>query len=571
MGTLLICLALSGLPQVAPPLSPGQAPPRDTRPPNQSSDATIRGRVIAADTGRPLRSAVVRATAPNPRGGALEGRVVTTDAEGRYELTELAAGRYSLSAAKGTYVTLSYGQLRPFESGKPLEIRAGQTIERVDFALPRGAVMAGRIFDEFGDPVAALSVTVMRSQYIDGRRQLNPYGSATTNDLGEYRIFGLPPGQYYVSAAQRGVSIATLGRPQDNSIYVPTYYPGTLSPAEAQQLTLGIGQTINEINISVVAARAARVSGTVVTSDGQPMAGASLSLGQFWPGGGSFGTSGSTVRPDGTFVIFSLAPGEYTLSAAPSGMGGPPGGFTSTTPSEESASIKFTVSGEDITDLRLVGVKPIGITGKVLIDGDPASLRASLSTLRIFASSVQPDERGGSVSAPIKDDLTFELKVRPGKLRFAVSNFGAAGTQPALKAVRWRGVDITDSGAEFRPGEGASGVEVELTNTRTDLSGVVTDNRGAPAKDYTIVVFALDRERWGNASRYQGTARPDQNGRFRIRGLPAGDYYAIAVDYLEPGAAGDPEFLESVRQKATPLSLGDGETKTLDLRVQSGT
>ena len=82
-----------------------------------------------------------------------------------------------------------------------------------------------------------------------------------------------------------------------------------------------------------------------------------------------------------------------------------------------------------------------------------------------------------------------------------------------------------------------------------------------------MIVFAQDRERWAPGSRYVRTGRPDQDGRFKITGLPAGQYYVIAVDYVEPGDATDPEFLERVRTKAMRFSLTDGEMKTMDLKL----
>ena len=121
-----------GMPQIA-------APPRDTS--QKTGTARIRGRVVAADGGQPLRKAQVRAFAADIR----ENRGTSTDGDGRFELKELPAGRYTVSASKGSFVSLQYGQLRPFASGKPIELRDGETIEKVDFALPRGGIVTGRV------------------------------------------------------------------------------------------------------------------------------------------------------------------------------------------------------------------------------------------------------------------------------------------------------------------------------------------------------------------------------------------------------------------------------------------
>jgi protocatechuate 3,4-dioxygenase beta subunit len=186
----------------APPLPPPpglpfpQAPSRD---PSKTGTAVIRGHVFDAASGQPLRKAQVRAFSPELR----ENRATTTDANGAYEIKELVAGRYQLNASKGSFVQLQYGQTRPFEPGKPLEVANGQTVERVDFKLPRGGIITGRILDEFGEPTSDVQVMAMRYQYLQGRRQLSPLGRpATTNDIGEYRIVALPPGQHFVSESR---------------------------------------------------------------------------------------------------------------------------------------------------------------------------------------------------------------------------------------------------------------------------------------------------------------------------------------------------------------------------------
>ena len=208
----------------APGQPPGAAAPRDRN--NQrikKGTATVRGRVTAADTGQPLRKARVRITRTDANGPELP-RVANTDAGGRYQFKDLVAGRYELTATKGSYVSLQFGQRRPFEQGKPLQLLDGQTVERVDFSLPRGGVIAGRVLDELGEPATGVQVSLVRPQFSrDGHRRLTATFGGTTNDLGEFRIFAVPPGDYYVAATLRN----EFGDADDGAGYAPTYYPGT--------------------------------------------------------------------------------------------------------------------------------------------------------------------------------------------------------------------------------------------------------------------------------------------------------------------------------------------------------
>jgi hypothetical protein len=161
------------------------------------------------------------------------------------------------------------------------------------------------------------------------------------------------------------------------------------------------------------------------------------------------------------------------------------------------------------------------------------------------------------------------MKALPGVLRVARGGLGPPPAGWAIRSVRLNGIDVTDGGIDFKPNEDVAGLEVELTNKLTSVSGLVTNAKGDAVKDYTAVVFAQDKEKWTGTSRYQSIGRPDQDGRFKISGLPPGEYYIVAVDRLEPGQTGDPDFLETIRRDAKMFSLLEGETKTVDLKLTS--
>jgi carboxypeptidase family protein len=542
--------------------TPGPSAQQPARPatdvvPPPAGTATVRGHVVAADTGQPLRKTQVRLTSTDAGpGGPRENRLATTDADGTFEFTNLSGGRYMLTASKGSYVSLSYGQSRPDDPMKPLPVGNGQTVERVDFSLPRGGILTGRVVDEYGEPMSNLQVAAVSWQTFNGQRRLVPSGRfGSTDDLGEFRLFGVPPGQYLIEATWRSLNpVAVPGVPgaraDDRTGYAPTLFPGVTDANRAQRFTIGAGDTISDLTFAMLPIKTTNVSGTVANSQGRPMQGMLMVVPE---SGGGYNSTGASIRPDGSFTIAGLAPGDYTLRAQP------PGGFG---PNAEIATTKITANGEDITDLRLVAAKPSLMSGRVVID---PSATASAPPIMLTATPVDGIMMPmGGPPARVNDDGTFELSVRPGRTRIGLMNVGMGWV---IRAVRLAGTDVIDSGVDVEPNENITRLEVELTNRITTVSGLVTNARGEPAKSYSVIVFSQDRERWTGSSRYQGGGRPDQDGRFKVTGLPQGSYYIVALERIEPGQAQDPDFLERVVPKATAFALNEGETRVVDLRL----
>ena len=160
--------------------------------------------------------------------------------------------------------TVAYGQRRPFERGRPLELAEGAVLQNIDFALPPGAVVTGRVVDETGEAVAQVSVSLDRRRYIDGARRLVAESGSSTDDRGEFRIFGVPPGDYVIVATFDAMELGS----RDRVRYVPTYYPGTPVASDAQRVTVGAGQEVPGITIALARAATATVRG-VVRSSGQ--------------------------------------------------------------------------------------------------------------------------------------------------------------------------------------------------------------------------------------------------------------------------------------------------------------
>src|SRR3954469_22580147 len=167
-GALLVLAAMPAFAQQSITINPGDAPMQMLMPGRTAKTGTarLRGRVLAADTGSIVRRAQVRVSSPD-----IGTKTAMTDAQGRYEFKELPAGRFTLSVSKSGFVTMQYGQSRPFEPGRPIELTDAQVMDKADVALPRGSAVQGHILDEFGEPVAEASVSAMRMQYSNGRRR----------------------------------------------------------------------------------------------------------------------------------------------------------------------------------------------------------------------------------------------------------------------------------------------------------------------------------------------------------------------------------------------------------------
>jgi len=507
--------------------------------------ASIRGLVTSADSNSPVRRAQVRATSADTR----SARLSTTDADGRFELRDLPAGRWTISATKGGFVTQQFGQRHPFESVEPIDLADGQRFT-ANFTLSRGSAITGRVSDEFGDPITGARVQVLRSQVQQGRRRLVPTANgAQTDDTGAFRVFGLAPGEYYVAASLQAAPADSSSNPV---AYAPTYFPGTGNIADAQRLTLTLGTEQSGINFVLQPVRAVRVSGTVVDSNGAPtQAVLNLTPAGFGDDGGLQLGNPARVLPDGSFTILNVVPGEYVIT-----VNGRPNG--NTTP--EVASMPVTVGNDDLAGVSIATSKGGTIRGTIVADNNAkvatTNIQVSVQPLRPAPGNFQPRTQVSSAG-------TFELNGLIGAQVLRVDRLPDGWT---VKSIRANGRDITDTALEFRGSEAAT-VQVVLTNRISEVSGAVKAN-GQPVTSASVVLFPEDAAQWVFPSRRVRMVRVDQTGVFRAQSLPPGErYLAVAVDYLEQGEFQDPLFLERMRGRATAFSLTDGENKNVDLTL----
>jgi hypothetical protein len=568
---------------------------------------SIAGRVLTADTGRPIKRARVTVS-----GGGRGQRQATTDDQGRYQITELGAGNYNVAASKNGFVDAGYGQRRPQQPGTPVTIAEAQAAANIDIRLTRGGVITGTIRDEDGEALPRALVTVQRYRYVQGERQLTPAGADQTDDRGQYRVFGLPPGEYYVSASTQGLGEligrglqqlaaglggrgggrgAALGpltgsnEPEPTG-YAPTYYPGVVSAPEAGKVTVGPGQEAGAIDFQVQLVLLATVSGIVAgATDVVPVMLMAEEPGGRGPLGGPMLTGRS--QADGTFTISNVPPGRYVAIAR---SGGP-----NTDPRTAMQSI--VVNGQNIGGVTLSLLPGVTLSGNITVESSGTPAPTDYSRFRVDVPDVTPLPFGGGggrggggrggfnpVGGRVEKNGAFTVgNLLPGKHYIRIAGGGGQGQgqgqgrgqaqgqaqaqgQWTLKSVLVGGQDVTDQPVELKPGQNVDNVTIVLTDRATEVTGTVRDAKNAPAPAVTVIAFSTDQQYWRAQSRHIEAVRTDATGTFRLRALPPGDYFLVTDEGVEQGEWFDPAYLEQARTGATRLTLREGEKKTQDLR-----
>jgi 5-hydroxyisourate hydrolase-like protein (transthyretin family) len=533
----------------------GAQAPQTPQPPPPSG--RISGVVTRQDTGRPLADVTVRAV--RWEGGfGQQIPAARTGPDGRFVLEHLRAGEYGLTFSAELFVTLQFGQKLPQDSARRIDLKDGVHFEKADIALPPTTAIEGRLLDEFGDPAPGVVVQVSQVVFAAGKRRLMPVGSGAlpprpTDDLGRFRIFNLPSGDYYVMALA-----GPFAGPDDPSGFAVTYFPGTRVPMEAKPVRLDVGRDVTGLTMQLTPAPMSTVSGVVVDENDQPIAGGTIML---------LPTSGDDVRailmgrvatgPDGAFTFRNVAPGTYVIQAY-----GRPVGGGNLGRSPFAAVPLALVEGADLTGLRVSMPPGAAARGRIVFEGDaPLPARVMVSPRAInFASA---PVGGGPPNSVTNPDWTFEVGNMSG-LRVIDVNIGGS-SQWILKKVTRKGLDLTDEPVDFRDGD-VNDLEITLSSRAATLTGQVTDTDGSAA-DNTVVLFSADPAKWAYPSRYFGIARPTPQGTFVIRGLRPGEYLAAALPIVQGTDWQDPEYLQQLVGVATRVSISEGGTASVALTV----
>jgi hypothetical protein len=513
----------------------------------QKPTARIRGRVVAAATGRTLMLATVTLSGGNP----FVRRSVRTDPNGNYEFAGLPAGRYSLTTTRNGYLEQNFDQPSPFARYRLLELAEGEQLDGMEFRLHRGAVITGVITDDAGDPLPDVGVQVMRERFGPDGRSISLENRTPvpirTDDEGRYRVYALRPGMYAVTA--------TAERSEDPTVsFGRTYYPGTVNESEAQLVRVDFGQDA-VASFSMIPARRARVSGFVRTAEGRPASGMRMTLNER-RGAANDQIDVSMLGADGSFAFEHVLPGRYLLHVRPSFE------QRQTMPANlEWAATHVNVNGEDISDLILTTSPGFAVSGRAIFEGltTPAATKVTVGVREMDLNLQSLGLSPTTANSPLDAAGRFRIVGVRGKVRV----YGG-GVGWFVKRVMLKGNDVTTG---FDVSGDVDGIEIVLTDRATTVTGTVRDARGIGKNDFIVAFFPVGQFDGQDRASRQRTIRPDPDGVYRIRNLPPGDYLAAAVSAMSLPLEGewDPAFFEKVRPVATGLKLMEGQTLALNL------
>jgi hypothetical protein len=573
----------------------------------QQRDVPVRSGGTSAITGtvlspekQPLRRVVVSISSDQP--GA--SRSVITDDAGRFAFSKLPAGTYALTAKKAAYLATEFGSTRPGRPGSRVVLSPEET-RTVELTMFRGAAIGGTLRTSGGSPLVGVAVMAQNVKTI-GQRDSWPPEPAVTNDRGEYRIYGLMPGEYLVSASpapggtgeigarsasQMDALLAVLAdrRPRANAgagatalpspvsvAYAQVYFPGTAIFSDAERIRLGPGDD-RDVSFEVARVPVASIEGAVSGAVAS-LAGVELSIIPEtinWRGSipGAPPLSMTSVPPNdqGEFKFGNLPPGKYRIVAR---------GYRASDEAALFGVADVDVRGEDLRDVNLA-LQPGGtISGKIVFDAGGTPPPVELTRIRVGVDMLGENGyfqiSGLRVGNPlseiemvaVKTDGTFEIR------GLGPSLYALTCTLPPDVATIWKvrsaiagGQDLLDVNITG-PQVSLRDVTVTLSDKRTEISGSLLSASGQPTSDYFVVAFPVDPAQWWPASRRNQSARPTTQGRFVFSDLPAGEYYIAALADLDPSDWQDAAFLSQVAPSAIRMSLAEGEKKVQDLRIK---
>jgi protocatechuate 3,4-dioxygenase beta subunit len=527
--------------EIQPEANPQAARPEDK--------CAIEGQVANAQTGDPLKKARVRLY--NNDGRQNHNYSAATDAGGHFIIQEIEPGNYMLFGEHNGFSQAQYSATGTNGGPTPLALGAGQRLRDLNLRLVPFGVITGRILDEDGEPVEHVNVAVTR--YGSRRVQLSQAGAGQTDDLGEYRIFGLEAGKYYLSATynQRNLMAAqdrTPDRGPDEG-YAPTFYPGTSDPAGATAINVVPGAQLRGVDITLLKTRTWRIRGRVINGLGESLPrpvyimllpGEKAHMG-FHPG------ASTQIRDaDGSFELRGVTPGSYVLMAQCFDGGK---GYAARQPVD--------VGNDNVENISLLMSAGMDLKGVVRVDGPGG---AALGNLQV---SLAPQEmmRMGMQGAKVGDDGSFSMSGVPPAI-YTIDVYGMSETF-YVKSVRMGDADGLEAGLDLTHG-GAGALEIVLSPNGGQVDGSVVDSKQTTTA--AALVLAPEGRRREQRSLFK-MANADAQGHFTIKGIAPGDYKLFAWAQIDDPDYQDPEFLKPYENKGESVTIRENGRESVQLKL----
>jgi hypothetical protein len=520
----------------------------------------VEGTVLNALTGQPVRKAHITLT-PDQGGALVLG---ATDIHGRYSLGDLAPGTYNLTVMREGYMGQRYGSKRPGEEqkGEPLELTAGATKSAIDLRMtPLGAIM-GFVRDEDGDPVRQVDVSVLAYGYGPSGKGLQARGQAQTDALGEFRIFDLPAGAYYLRAKPQ--SAGSPGIDQMSDAYATVYYPNAQHQAGAGTVALTAGQELRGVDFVLHSVPVSFIRGRVIKPEGGRGCTTNLEAGadELQPSiidTEAFATrvevDGASVRisiphqlaeEDPKFEFHNLPLGSYSLTATCMAGG-------------QLYMIRMIVqlesAGLDNLELRPVG--PSTITGQLRLEGESQS-KLTEALVLVGRRNLYPNGGSDSEGGNPAEDGTFSLpNLPPAIYRISVAPPKAL----YVKSITQDGRDVRESGVDLQAGAMSISVQVVLSANGGSIEGSVEN--GADAQVTLIPMDPQAPLTPANMTVASG------DGHFMFPAMAPGHYKLFAWDDGEDASAAiyDAEFRKRLESRGQTVEVQEKQKATAQLQL----
>lgn len=544
----------------------------------QAPAGSIQGVVIKSATGEPLAKAVVELRAENDA-AVITNDAITTD-DGKFTFHSVRPGQYKIVAARAGYVEHEYASA--------ISVGSDQHIADVRLALTQTGTIYGHVVDRTGRPLTNATVRALKATYPEGRRTLKSEQTSITNDLGEFRLFWLTPGSYFLSALPyssqehtmapmltagvepkndpgvgigsrgvlglEGVSVSvssssilnkSMGALGPNEAYVQNYFPGTTDPDRASVIEVTPGANYGSVDMTVTPVPTHRVSGVImngITRQPHPRAQLRRARASAVDVCASPGMNPENCRFEivdydrGTFDIPAVTPGSYVLYAMDN-------------ESNLLAQASLEVRDSDVDNLVITLQPALTITGRI---------RPAASNIDVQLKPGPPVPARNLLAGSSLLDGAFSIRgVTTGD--FAVSVSGLKGSY--VQSIKLGDFDVLSGGLHVT-GKSNEDLEITLGFDPGTIEGRISKAGGEPAANVTVVLrpdaAGLNRTDLFKATRTSAT------GSYQFQDVAPGDYNIYAWEDVESGAWFDGTFMRTYEGLGKSVRVTASSKQTID-------